>query len=105
MALMNPNPFRPAFGVAPPSWPAATPRSGQAPPDAPPCTPVSAALAKTVMLIEAETQARQRGWVVVSETAVPGVVDRLTARRLPEAAAELELSSTGRRVTAVALPS
>ena len=56
------------------------------------------------MLNEAETQARQRGWVVVSETAVPGLIDRLTAQRLPEVAASLELSATGRRVTAVAFP-
>ena len=40
----------------------------------------------------------------MSETAVPGLVDRLTAHRLPEAAAALEMSSTGRRVTAVAFP-
>jgi hypothetical protein len=56
------------------------------------------------MLNEAESQARQRGWVTISETAVPGLVDRLTAHRLPEVAAALELSKTGRRVTGVAFP-
>lgn len=40
---------------------------------------------------------------MVSETAVPGLVDRPTVDRLPEAAA-LELFSPGRRVTAVAFP-
>ena len=110
---MTSNPFRPSFGVTPPALvgrdteilafgDALTPA---------PARPGRATLytgvrgiGKTVMLNEAETQARQRGWVVVSETAVPGLIDRLTAQRLPEAAATLELSSTGRRVTAVAFP-
>ena len=110
---MTPNPFRPSFGVTPPLLAGRDTEIlafGDAL-DAGPGAPGRATLytgvrgiGKTVMLNEAETQARQRGWVVVSETAVPGLVDRLTAHRLPEAAAALELSSTGRRVTAVALP-
>ena len=110
---MIPNPFRPSFGVTPPLLAGRDTEIlafGDAL-DAGPGAPGRATLytgvrgiGKTVMLNEAETQARQRGWVVVSETAVPGLVDRLTAHRLPEAAAALEMSSTGRRVTAVALP-
>jgi hypothetical protein len=110
---VTPNPFRPSFGVTPPLLAGRDTEIlafGDAL-DAGPGAPGRATLytgvrgiGKTVMLNEAETQARQRGWVVVSETAVPGLVDRLTAHRLPEAAAALELSSTGRRVTAVALP-
>ena len=107
------NPFRPSFGVAPPllaGRDAEILAFGDAL-DAGPGAPGRATLytgvrgiGKTVMLNEAEAQARQRGWVTVSETAVPGLVDRLTMHRLPEAAASLELSKTGRRVTAVAFP-
>lgn len=62
---------------------------------------------KTVMLNEVESMARVRGWVVVSETAVPGLVDRLVRHRLPEVAEQLEVSVSGdgrRRLTAVNLP-
>jgi len=107
------NPFRPSFGVTPPllaGRDAEILAFGDAL-DAGPGAPGRATLytgvrgiGKTVMLNEAEAQARQRGWVTVSETAVPGLVDRLTMHRLPEAAASLELSKTGRRVTAVAFP-
>ena len=107
------NPFRPSFGVTPPllagrdneilAFGDALDDGPGAPGRATLYTGVRG-IGKTVMLNEAETQARQRGWVVVSETAVPGLVDRLTAHRLPEAAATLEMSSTGRSVTAVALP-
>ena len=107
------NPFRPSFGVTPPllvGRDAEVLAFGDAL-DAGPGAPGRATLytgvrgiGKTVMLNEAETQARQRGWVVVSETAVPGLIERLTAQRLPEVAASLELSATGRRVTAVAFP-
>lgn len=107
------NPFRPSFGVTPPLLAGRDTEIlafGDALDDGP-GAPGRATLytglrgiGKTVMLNEVETQARQRGWVVVSETAVPGLVDRLTAHRLPEAAAQLEMSATGRRVTAVALP-
>ena len=110
---MMPNPFRPTFGVTPPllaGRDAEILAFGDAL-DAGPGAPGRATLytglrgiGKTVMLNEAETQARQRGWVVVSETAVPGLVDRLTAHRLSETAAQLEMASTGRKVTAVALP-
>jgi hypothetical protein len=107
------NPFRPSFGVTPPLLVGRDEEVlafGDAL-DAGPGAPGRATLytgvrgiGKTVMLNEAETQARQRGWVVVSETAVPGLIERLTAQRLPEVAASLELSATGRRVTAVAFP-
>src|SRR6478672_2984113 len=113
MAPMTANPFRPSFGVTPPLLAGRDTEIlafGDAL-DARPGAPGRATLytglrgiGKTVMLNEAETQARQRGWVVVSETAVPGLVDRLTAHRLPETAAQLGMASTGRKATAVALP-
>lgn len=105
--------FRPSFGVTPPllagrdteilAFGDALNAGPGAPGRATLYTGVRG-IGKTVMLNEAETQARQRGWVTMSETAVPGLVDRLTAHRLPEVAAALELSKTGRRVTGVAFP-
>ena len=53
-------------------------------------------MGKTVMLNEAEAQARQRGWVTVSETSVPGLMERLVSNRLPEVAATLEMKRQGR---------
>ncbi len=107
------NPFRPSFGVTPPLLAGRDSEIlafGDAL-DSGPGSPGRATLytgvrgiGKTVMLNEAETQARQRGWVTVSETAIPGMIDRLTLHRLPEVATTLELSSSGRQVTAVALP-
>jgi hypothetical protein len=107
------NPFRPSFGVTPPllagrgteilAFGGALDAGPGAPGRATLYTGVRG-IGKTVMLNEAETQARQRGWVTVSDTAVPGLVDPLTAYRLPEVAAALELSKTGRRVTGVAFP-
>ena len=108
------NPFRPSFGVTPPllaGRDAEILAFGDAL-DGGPGAPGRATLytgvrgiGKTVMLNEAEAQAQQRGWVTVSETAVPGLIDRLTGHRLPEVAAALELSaSTGRKLTAVAFP-
>ena len=107
------NPFRPSFGVTPPLLAGRDTEilafgdaldSGPGAPGRATLYTAVRGIGKTVMLNEAEAQARQRGWVTVSETAVPGLVDRLTMHRLPEAAASLELSKTGRRVTAVAFP-
>ncbi len=110
------NPFRPSFGVNPPllvGRDAELLAFGDAV-DAGPGAPGRATLytgvrgvGKTVMLNEVEAAARARGWVVVSETAVPGLVGRLVRHRLPEVAEQLELAGSGdgrRRVTAVTLP-
>lgn len=62
-------------------------------------------IGKTVMLNETEAVARERGWVVVSETATPGLLDRLTTDALPGIA---DLVRQGprehRRVSGVHLP-
>lgn len=107
------NPFRPSFGVTPPllagrdaeilAFGDALDQGPGAPGRATLYTGVRG-VGKTVMLNEAEAQARERGWVIVSETAVPGLIDRLVTSRLPEAAAALEMRSAGSRVTAVSLP-
>lgn len=89
---MAANPFRPSFGTTPPL------RAGRDQAilafadalDAGPGTPGRATLytgargvGKTVMLNQAEARAKERGWVVVSETATPGLIDRLVTEELP----------------------
>lgn len=54
---------------------------------------------KTVMLNEAEDQAKQRGWLVVSETATPGLLERLTREHLPRLLSEVEAPRGGRKLT------
>lgn len=110
------NPFRPSFGVSPPLLAgrdaelvafADAIESGPGAPGRATLYTGARGVGKTVMLNEVESLARERGWVVVTETAVPGLVERLVRHRLPEVAARLELSSTGNgkhRLTAVTLP-
>lgn len=113
---MSGNPFRPSFGVNPPllvgreaelvAFVDALETGVGAPGRATLYTGVRG-VGKTVMLNEVEALAREHGWVVVSETAVPGLVERLVRHRLPEVAEQLELSVSGgerRRLTAVNLP-
>jgi hypothetical protein len=107
------NPFRPSFGVNPPllvgrdaellAFADAVDAGPGAPGRATLYTGVRG-VGKTVMLNEVEAAARERGWVVVTETAVPGLVGRLVRHRLPEVAEQLELGDGRRRLTAVTLP-
>ena len=50
---------------------------------------------KTVMLNAVEDLARERGWVVVSETSRPGMVDQLTSTTLPELLARQDRGGLG----------
>jgi hypothetical protein len=62
-------------------------------------------IGKTVMLNEAEATAKERGWLVVSETATRGLVRRLTTEGLPRAADLLRQSPRDRtRVSGITLP-
>ncbi len=43
---------------------------------------------KTVLLNAIEDEAKQRGWLVIQETAIPGLVSRLTGEHLPSVLAQ-----------------
>ena len=87
-----PNPFKPSFGVSPPLLVGRDDlldEFAEALEDG----PGSAGRAtiytgprgsgKTVMLNAAENRAREHGWLVISETASPGFVDRIPASIFP----------------------
>lgn len=62
-------------------------------------------IGKTVVLNEAEVLARERGWLVLSETATVGLLDRMTTDGLPELAALLRQAPASRaRVRGITLP-
>ncbi|QIK66470.1 ATP-binding protein [Nocardioides sp. HDW12B] len=111
---MTRSPFRPSFGTNPPtvagrdavvaefadaldSGPGARGRAA--------LFTGNRGIGKTVMLNESEAVARERGWVVVSETATPGLLDRITRESLPELADLLRQGPREqRRVSGVHLP-
>ncbi|MBS46049.1 MAG: ATP-binding protein [Nocardioides sp.] len=108
------SPFRPSFGSNPPlvvGRDAVLDELADAL-DGPPGSAGRAALitgnrgiGKTVVLNEAEALARERGWLVLSETATDGLVDRITADGLPELADLLRQSPASRpRVRGISLP-
>ena len=59
---------------------------------------------KTVLLNAAEEQARSRGWLVISETATPGFIERLASDHLPRALASIDPEAVKRRLTSVQAP-
>lgn len=59
---------------------------------------------KTVMLNAVEDRAKKHGWVVVSETATPGFVARITQQHLPQLLRDIDPEAVQRRVTGVTAP-
>lgn len=59
---------------------------------------------KTVMLNAVEDLARQRGWLVISETATPGFVNRITTQQLPQMLREFDPAAVRRRLKGVTAP-
>lgn len=59
---------------------------------------------KTVMLNAIEDRARERGWLVVSETATAGFIDRMTTQHLPRLLRDFDPSAVRRRLTGVTAP-
>ena len=59
---------------------------------------------KTVMLNAVEDRARQRGWLVVSETASAGFVDRMTKQHLPRLLRDFDPRAVQRRMSGLTAP-
>jgi AAA ATPase domain len=59
---------------------------------------------KTVLLNAVEDAARERGWLVVAETATPGFLTRLTDDHLPRLLAEHDPDAVKRRLSGFGLP-
>lgn len=110
---MPANPFKPSFGVSPPVL---VGRDGlieefvegleDGPGAAARATIYTGARGsgKTVMLNAVEDRARELGWLVVSETASPGFIDRIASQELPRLLERLDPKAVRRRVTGVSGP-
>ena len=59
---------------------------------------------KTVMLNAVEDRARERGWLVISETATPGFVARITQHHLPRLLRDFDPEAIRRRMTGMTAP-
>lgn len=107
------NPFKPSFGASPPLL-AGRDDVRQDFSDAldeGPGAPGRATLytgargtGKTVMLNEVQYDAEARGWLVIAETATPGLVRRLTEEHLPQLLAVQDPNATKSRLTGISLP-
>jgi hypothetical protein len=102
------NPFHPSFGVSPPvlvgrdrvledfglglaEGPGALERAS--------LVIGPRGIGKTVVLNEIRALAQERGWIVVSETATPGLLERLTIEAFPRALRTADPSATSWRPT------
>lgn len=112
-ALDARNPFKPSFGVSPPllvGRDELIEEFGEALEDGP-GAPGRATLytggrgtGKTVMLNAVQEKARSQGWLVIAETATPGLLTRLTEEHLPPLLAELDPVGKQRRLSGVSAP-
>jgi hypothetical protein len=59
---------------------------------------------KTVMLNAVEDRARERGWLIVSETATGGFVSRMTQQHLPRLLRDFDPKAVQRRMSGVSAP-
>lgn len=108
-----PNPFHPSFGVSPPllvGRDAVLDDFVEALEDGPGASGRATlytgarGAGKTVMLNAVEDRARQRGWLVISETATPGFVARITAQHLPRLLREFDPEAVRRTMTGLTAP-
>lgn len=108
-----PNPFHPSFGVSPPLL---VGRDGliddfvEALEDGPGSSGRATLYTgargsgKTVMLNVIEDRAKERGWLVISETASPGFIDRIARQQLPRLLREFDPEAVRRQLTGVTAP-
>ncbi|AKK03430.1 ATP-binding protein [Corynebacterium epidermidicanis] len=110
---MNFNPFTPTFGTSP-SHPVGREEiiadfrtslhQGPGAPSRAMLLVGTRGVGKTVLLNELEDTAREEGWLVVSETALPGLTTRLNDEHLPALLASLDPHPTTRRITGITAP-
>ncbi|HEV3320153.1 MAG TPA: ATP-binding protein [Solirubrobacteraceae bacterium] len=110
---MATNPFKPSFGVSPPvlvGRDALIDEFVEGLEDGPGSTARATiytgarGAGKTVMLNAVEDRARALGWLVVSETASPGFVDRIARQQLPRLLQNFDPKALQRRVTGITGP-
>ena len=108
-----PNPFHPSFGVTPPllvGRDAVLEDFVEALEDGPGASGRATlytgarGAGKTVMLNAVEDRAREHGWLVISETATPGFVARITQQQLPRLLRDFDPAAVRRRMTGVTAP-
>jgi AAA ATPase domain len=107
------NPFKPTFGASPPLLVGRDElvQDFSDALDDGPGSPARATIytgargtGKTVMLNAVQQEARARGWLVISEAATPGLLQRLTTEHLPRLLAERDPEATKRRLSGVTAP-
>jgi hypothetical protein len=107
------NPFSPSFGTSPPLLVGrqqlidAFVQGLEDGPGAPARATLytgQSGVGKTALLNAIEDRAREFGWIVISEDASQGLVDRLTSTRIPAELRQLAPSDEKRRLTGVSSP-
>jgi hypothetical protein len=108
-----PNPFRATFGVSPPRLAgrdAILDEFSGALADGPGASgramlfTGARGAGKTVLLNAVEDRARARGWLVISETATRGFVERLTKQHLPRLLRDFDPATFRSRLSSLSLP-
>ena len=107
------NPFKPTFGASPPLLVGRDEllqdfsEALEAGPGAPARATIytgARGTGKTVMLNAAQEEARTRGWLVVAETATPGLLERLTTEHLPRLLAQQDPKAKQRTLSGFTCP-
>lgn len=111
--MLGVNPFTPSFGTSPPLLVGRTGdlddfreglRGGPGSPERATLVTGLRGTGKTVMLNAYEDVAGAEGWLVVSETATPNLLDRITHEHLPRLLADVDPRQTESHLTGVSLP-
>ena len=69
-----------------------------------PFIPVRGAQVETVLLNAVEDQAKNQGWAVISETAGPGFIERITHQHLPLLLRNLDPEAVRKRLSGFDIP-
>lgn len=113
MAPSARNPFKPTFGASPPLLVGRDEliQDFSDALDDGPGSPARATIytgargtGKTVMLNAVQEEARSRGWLVISEAATPGLLQRLTTEHLPRLLAAQDPEATKRHLSGFSAP-